>query len=464
MASDTRHTRPLLALLFFGTLMGALDLSVIAPALPAIEAEFGLENRLLAVLLNAYVLCQMISTPLLAKLADRFGARSIYVFSLALFALGSLLLVVATDAGGLFLGRAVQGFGAGGIFPAAASVIGARLPRDQRGPALGILGAVFGLAFIVGPVLGGILLRFDWRWLFLINLPLAALLIAGAYALIPANGVPGTERKPVDYAGIATLSVGLAALVLATGNFNAADVRGSLLSLPVGGALLVAIVFLRWFWQYETRAADPVIRPGLFRSRQISLSCIIAIGAGALQSAGAFYPALAVAGLGITEADAAWLLLPGVAAATIGAPVAGNLVNRFGTRNVIAASCALTTVSVAMYAFLDVTTTTFVTASVIGGMGSSGLVGAPIRLIMLNEARADERAATQGLLTVSMSSGRLFGAAIVGAIATAIGGGASGYQAGFAGMTILAAGLVLVSFALNSRTREQQLCPTGADL
>jgi MFS family permease len=126
---DSKNTKWLLALLFTGTLMGALDLAIIGPALPVIQTEFDMQQRQLAGLINAYTLLQMIGALLLAKLADRWGPRSIYMASILLFAIGSLMLVVADVTWMLYAGRAVQGFGAGGVFPASAAVIGARLER-----------------------------------------------------------------------------------------------------------------------------------------------------------------------------------------------------------------------------------------------------------------------------------------------------------------------------------------------
>ena len=113
-----------MALLFVGVLMGALDLAVIGPALPAIQSEFLLDNRQLSWLFNIYVLAQLIGTPLLAKASDKFGRRDVYIACILGFAAGSLLLVVATSYEMLFLGRGIQGFGASGIFPVAAAVIG----------------------------------------------------------------------------------------------------------------------------------------------------------------------------------------------------------------------------------------------------------------------------------------------------------------------------------------------------
>ena len=144
---DQRQRTRVMTLLFVGVLMGALDLAVIGPALPAMQAEFAMNNRQLAWLFNIYVLCQLVSTPLLAKMSDRFGRRAIYIFSIALFAVGSLVLVVAPIAEVLMMGRAIQGFGAGGIFPVAAAVIGDTFPPEKRGGALGLIARFSGWRF-----------------------------------------------------------------------------------------------------------------------------------------------------------------------------------------------------------------------------------------------------------------------------------------------------------------------------
>jgi MFS family permease len=144
---DQNQLKRVLALLFVGVLMGALDLAIVGPALPAMKADFLMNDRQLSWLFNVYVLCQLISAPLLAKMSDRYGRRSVYIFSVSFFALGSLLLVSAPATWFLMVGRAVQGFGAGGIFPVAAAVIGDTFPPEKRGGALGLMGAVFGSLF-----------------------------------------------------------------------------------------------------------------------------------------------------------------------------------------------------------------------------------------------------------------------------------------------------------------------------
>ncbi len=188
--------------------MAALDIAIVGPALPTIQQIFGVNERALAWVFTIYVLMNLVGTPLLAKLSDRFGRRTIYVLAVSLFALGSLLVVVAPVSAFWFvlLGRAVQGLGAGGIFPVASAVIGDTFPPEKRGSALGLIGAVFGLAFIIGPIVGGVLLLFSWRWVFAINLPIALVVILLAWRELPS--ARRKELLPFDWAGMATLAAG----------------------------------------------------------------------------------------------------------------------------------------------------------------------------------------------------------------------------------------------------------------
>jgi len=450
---ETKNTKLLLALLFTGTLMGALDLAIIGPALPVIQLEFDMQQRQLAWLINVYTLLQMLGALLLAKLADRTGPRLIYIISILLFATGSLLLIAAESTAMLYAGRAIQGFGAGGIFPAAAAVIGARLGPRERGQALGILGMVWGLAFLVGPILGGILLRFSWQWLFAINLPIAAVLIFGAMKVLPGDG--RHEPLPFDVKGMLTLMLALGTLIMAITGVDTNAMLDSLLTLRVGGSLVLITVLTAIFWRFEKRATDPIVRPALFASTQISKTCIISAGVSAVQSGGIFIPALLVASLGIAPADSALLLLPGVIAATIAAPVFGRMINKVGTRFIIVLGQTLVIGAFSIYAFTDLTIITFLFASITGGIGSAGLVGAPLRYIMLAETDNRDRAAAQGLLSVVSSVGRLLGAALVGAVATSMGGGRIGYQAAFVGLVMLAVFNLLTAMTLKSRATER---------
>ena len=347
----------------------------------------------------------------------------------------------------LNFGRAMQGFGAGGVFPAAAAVIGARLPPKERGAALGILGAVWGIAFLIGPILGGIFLRFSWQWLFAINLPIAFVLIIGAVKMLPGHS--GREPAPFDIKGTILLMLGLSALMLAVSNVDSTAPLESLLSLPVSGGMILLVLVTAIFWQVEKRAQDPIVRPSLFNSAQVRKSCIISVGVSAIQAGTIFIPALLVISLDVSPANSALLLLPGVIAATIMAPVIGRLINKTGTRLILVVCQILMLISLAVYAFTDLSMTSFIIVSILAGIGSAGLVGAPLRFIMLAESGASDRASAQGIISVTSSMGRIFGASAVGAVAASYGGEVVGYQAAFTGLVVLSIFVMLAAITLN---------------
>ena len=438
-----------MALLFFGVLMGALDLAIIGPALPAMQAEFGFDNRQLSWLINIYILAQLVGTPLLAKMSDRFGRRDIYVACVFTFAAGSLIVAMAGGLEALLIGRVVQGFGASGIFPVAAAVIGDTFPEDKRGGALGLIGAVFGLAFLIGPVLGGILLKYAWQWLFLINLPIAVVLMIAAWRLLPSTGA--SESLPFDWFGAIVLSLLLLGLAIGITNLDSTNLAGSLQSIKVWPFLLTAAVLLPVFWHREQRAPDPILRPSFFHSRQLKLILIITIGVGVVESAQIFFPALAVASLGVDESTAAWLMLPAVFMMVIVSPVVGRLVDRIGPIRIVQASLLFVFAGILVIGIAVMTYVSFLGGSIIGGMGLAGLLGAPLRYIILEEARAEDRAAAQGLLNVFLGVGQLGGAAIVGGVAASMGGGQVGYQTAYLVLAVLSFSLLALSLGLINR-------------
>ncbi|GIK72847.1 MAG: MFS transporter [Chloroflexota bacterium] len=439
-------------ILFFGVLMAALDIAIVGPALPAIKAAFQVDERLLSWVFNIYVLMNLVGTPLMAKLSDRYGRRSIYVLDIGLFAIGSAMVMLAPSFAFVIAGRAVQGLGAGGIFPVAAAVIGDTFPPEKRGSALGLIGAVFGLAFIIGPLIGGLLLLAGWHWIFAINLPIALVIGVLAWRSLPTVERP--ELAAFDWAGMATLALLLGALAFGLNQIDATDLAGSLSSWLVWPFLLLAAALLPLFLHVEHRAADPILRPGLIATRQLRLASGIAFGAGLGEVAVLFLPSLAVAAFAVSESQASFMLLPLVVALFIGSPVAGRLLDKIGSRMVIIGGTALLTAGMLLLWLLGVNLVAYYVAGVLVGLGLSSLLGAPIRYIMLNEVGVDDRAAAQAVATVFTSVGQLVGAASVGAVVASMGGGVSGYSAAYLTIGVVALLLTVLAFGLKPRAIE----------
>jgi len=451
----------ILAVLFVGVLMAALDIAIIGPALPTIQQSFGVSARDLAWVFTIYVLMNLVGTPLMAKLSDIYGRRNIYVMDVALFGVGSAIVMLSPSFGVLLLGRAIQGLGAGGIFPVASAVIGDTFPPEKRGSALGLIGAVFGLAFIVGPILGGILLLFSWHWIFAINLPIAVGLIVAAWRWLPSTRP--AERKPFDVIGMSVLAVLLASLTYGLNQIDTNNFLGSLASLQVWPFLLVAIVLVPVFWMQEKRAADPVIRTSLLAPRQVKLVSAISFGAGLGEVSVLFMPALAVAAFGVTSSTASFMLMPLVVALFLGSPTAGRLLDKLGSKVVVIAGTALLAIGTIVIGILGSDGQVgYYAGTVLVGLGLSALLGAPIRYIMLNESTATDRAAAQSVTTVFTSVGQLVGAAVVGAIAASI-GGIAGYSAAFLAIGVVALVLTALAFGLKNRAAELATVAANGD-
>lgn len=442
----------MMPVLFFGVLMAALDIAIIGPALPAIQTAFGVSDRLLPWLFTIYVLTNLVGTPLMAKLSDRFGRRSAYLAAVGLFALGSLVVVLSPSFAIMLVGRAIQGFGAGGIFPVASAVIGDVFPTEQRGRALGLIGAVWGLAFIIGPIVGGLLLLLSWHWLFAINIPIALAIIAAGAAILPTT--QPAEQHSFDWAGMATLAVLLTSLAYGLNQIDAAHFAQSLTSSRVWPFLLIGLGLIPILGVIERRAADPIVQPQLFASRQLRLANALSFGAGMGEVSVLFLPSLAVASFAVSESRAGFMVLPLVVALSIGSPLAGRILDTVGSRLVILAGTTLLATGMLVLWLMPGLLTGFYLGSILIGFGLSSLLGAPLRYIMINETTSDYRAAAQALLTIFTSVGQLVSAALIGAIAAGASSSITGYTQAYLAIGLIALFLVGLTVGLKNRAQE----------
>ncbi len=456
---DKKKRNKILGTLFIGVLMAALDIAIVGPALPAIQKQFGIDERSVAWIFTIYVLFNLVSTPLMSKLSDIFGRRSIYIIDIILFAAGSIVVAASPNFAVLLTGRAIQGFGSGGIFPVASAVIGDTFPVEKRGGALGLIGAVFGIAFIVGPVIAGVILMFSWHWLFLVNIPISIAVIIMSMSTLPTTRQSKTAA--FDWKGMAVLAILLAGLTYGINKIHTTEFLSSLLSVNVLPFLIIAALLLPVFKLLEGKASDPVLRMELFKSRQVILVSAIAIGAGISEATVVFVPPLIVAAFGVSTSTASFMLFPVVIAMALGSPLAGRMIDKKGSRFVLIIGGFLLTVGISGLAFLSSIVMFYVSAFIIG-IGMGFLLGAPLRYIMLNESEENEKASAQGALTLFTGVGQLLGGALVGAVASSGGGGAAGLKLAFLFVAVVMFIIFILTFGLKKQREEQSFQPQQA--
>ncbi|WP_321882345.1 MDR family MFS transporter [Paraburkholderia bannensis] len=307
-------------------LLAALDQTIVSTALPTIVGELGGLDRLSWVV-TAYLLTSTIVVPLYGKFGDLFGRKIVLQAAIVIFLVGSALCGVAQDMPQLIALRALQGIGGGGLMVVTMAAVGDVIPPAQRGKYQGMFGGVFGLATVVGPLLGGFLVEhLSWRWIFYINLPL------GALALV----VIGTVFKPrvvqvkhvIDYMGAGWLAAALTCLILFTSE------GGSLLpwnSPQLWLTLLMGLVAVAGFIHEEKHAVEPIMPLALFRERTFVLSSLIGFIVGvSLFGSVTFLPLYLQVVKGSTPSQAGVQMLPMMGGVLLMSVIAGRIISKIG--------------------------------------------------------------------------------------------------------------------------------------
>lgn len=454
-AQDAPDTSPdlrrVLLVLFIGVFMAALDTAIIAPAIPALQAAFGVDTRQVALVTIVFLLGSLSSNALMANLSDRLGRRPVYLTCVAAFALGSLLIALAPAYWVVLLGRLIQGVSAGGITPAASAVVGDTFPVEQRGKALGLIGATFGMAFIIGPLVASLLLvTVSWHWLFLINLPVAALILFLGARVLPTTK-SNVQLPPFDFKGLLIVATLLTSLALGITR-TLDDFVGVTLWPWLLAVAFACIPLLVWA---ERQQARPIIPLNVFGTRQMRLAYTLATGAGFGMGSVVFISALAVAAFGVAAQQAGFVLFPLVVASLVGSLGSGRVLNTYGSRLVLLVGFAALVVGAGMLAVFSTNFVLFIVATLFIGFGVGVVVGGALRFIVLAEAPASERTSAQGLVNICTSIGNLLSAALIGTIAESAGGGVSGLAIAYGFGGLVAVLMLLLAFGLKNRAEEQ---------
>ncbi|RPJ42743.1 MAG: MFS transporter, partial [Chloroflexi bacterium] len=304
--------------------LSSMEGTVVATAMPTIVAQLG-GLSIYSWVFSIFMLASTTTVPIYGKLSDVYGRKIVYVFSMFLFLIGSILCGIAQSMEQLIFFRAIQGLGAGGVLPLAFTIVGELFSLEDRARMQGLFSAVWGVSAVIGPLIGGFLVdQVSWRWVFFINL------IPGLLAMgLVWFGWQGGRREAhapvtIDYSGAALLSLGTLALLLGLNE----------LSTPLGwGFLAGALVLFILLYFAERRAADPILPLPLFRDRLFNVSNLHGIFSGfAVFGSLAYVPLFVQAVLGTSATQAGIALTPMSLSWTMASIFGGRLLLKMGYR------------------------------------------------------------------------------------------------------------------------------------
>ena len=408
-----------LTVLALAQFMVVLDVTIVNVALPHIQADLGFSPSGLQWVISAYTLFFGGFLLLGGRAADLIGRRRLFIAGLLVFGLTSLVAGLAQTPDQLIVMRAVQGLGGAMLSPAAFAILTVTFAHGrERNIAMGIWGGLAGLGGTLGVIAGGLLVdSLSWRWVFLVNVPIAVVLAAVVPLFIAESRVRPAGRRTFDLAGALLGTAGLLAIVL--GVIRAEPLGWS--SLEVIALLAGGVALLFTFIRVEARSPAPLVPLGMFRSRGLSTSIVALALNGAAFLAMFFLTAIFLQQVrGLTALETGLQFLPMGVAAIASALIAAQLVTRFGTRPVQLAGGALSVVGLLLLSRADATGSyalTILPGIVLFGMGIIA-VGTPAQIAAVADVRHDEAGAASGVVNAGYQVGGALGLAVITTLAT----------------------------------------------
>jgi EmrB/QacA subfamily drug resistance transporter len=411
------HTRVVFVSLLIAGMAFALSQTVVSPALPEIQREFGTDAASVAWILTGYLLAASVATPIVGKLGDLFGLSKVLTIVLLIFAAGSVVCALAPSLGVLVAGRIIQGVG-GGIFPLAFGIIRHAFPPERVPTAIGGISATFGIGGGVGLVIAGpIVEALDASWLFWLGL----MALPGAWAIW--RYVPREQTRPdarVDWLGAALLSVSLAAFLYGLSKANAWGwTSPRVLALVIGGLAVGGF----WVW-VETRVDQPLVDMRVLRRRAVLMTNITAVLIGfSMFASFLLVPQLAQTperfgyGFGATVTGAGLLMLPSTLVMLFAGPYAGRLATKFGSRMPLVIGTGIGAVAFLFYAVAHETEWEIAVGGALLGVGI-GFSFASMANLVVESVPRDEVGVATGINTIMRTLGGALGAQLVASLLT----------------------------------------------
>lgn len=396
----------------FGSVMGPLDGSIANVAMPSIAHAFGRGVDEAEWVLLAYMLVTASTLVFFGRLGDIAGQKRLYLGGFALFGIASLGCSFAPTLAWLIALRVMQALGSAMLVACAPAIIVDAFPSEQRGRAIGMNGAAVASGLSAGPILGGWIVSYDWRWIFLINIPIAAIaLIAAAIVLHPSKRRTG---EGYDAAGAALSIVGLLAFALA---LSRAHVWGWTSARTIV-ALAIAALALLAFLAVERRAAFPTLDLALFRGRVFAFSTVAAfVFFVAISGIIFIVPLAAQLALGASPLRAGLLLVPLTVLNVVLAPLAGAVSDRVPARIVSTIGAVTVTAGAALLAHLPAMPAAMQIAGAVALAGAGTAVfSQPNNSAIMGAAPPNRRGVAAGTLATARTTGQLVGVALAGAI------------------------------------------------